>query len=161
MHFLRIAGVNRGLTIRKQDLDKDTAGLAYSGHTIPSVIGRAIDHDHVRAEYIMLLDGGEAEMHMRGDKWTGATSDYRKVDGLLHRAVFDAEREAMIRAIPAEELQSRSPADLVAEYGTPIMDRWQALLDPKQANTDGFDAHEKKAKAIVSLRAPFPFAPNA
>jgi hypothetical protein len=34
-------------------------------------------------------------------------------------------------------------------------------LTPKQANTDAFDAHEKKAKATVSLRAPFPFASNA
>ncbi len=32
---------------------------------------------------------------------------------------------------------------------------------PKQANIDAFDAHEKKAKATISLRAAFPFAASA
>jgi hypothetical protein len=35
------------------------------------------------------------------------------------------------------------------------------LLVPKQANTGALVAHEKKAKATVSLRTPFPFAASA
>jgi ATP-dependent Zn protease len=132
-HFLRIAGVNRGVTIRKEDVGDDAAGLAYHGRTIPSVRGRSVDHEAVRAECVMLLAGGEAEMHMRGDEMTGATRDYEKADELLHRAVFDAEREAVLRAIPAEELASRTPADLAAEYGSPVTDRWHALLDELRA----------------------------
>ena len=133
MHFLRIAGVSRGVTIRKEDVDGDYAGLAYHGRTIPSVRGRSVDREAVRAECIMLLAGGEAEMRLRGDDWTGGTSDIEKVDDLLNRAVFDAEHEAAIGAIPAEQLASRSPTDLAAEYGQPVIDRWRALVNELRA----------------------------
>jgi hypothetical protein len=34
-------------------------------------------------------------------------------------------------------------------------------LDPKQANIDAFDAHEKHTKSTISVGAAFPFAASA
>lgn len=128
-HFRPLAGKVTRLTIRKSDLPEGVVGQQQQGRIIPAVVGYAVDREQVRSICVVYLAGAQAEMRMRGDDLSGSGSDYRKLRELLEDAFFAAEDEAAIRAIPQDELTSRSPKDLYAEYAQPITDRYVAMLE--------------------------------
>jgi len=176
-HFFPLAGRTKSITIETGRLSEynagkhkinQAAGVHFSRATIPSIVGRSVDREHVHHQLLALLAGPAA-----GYLYAGYTKKRRKPskaqleEALQHedggddhtrvlRLLYDADpfdARDVVGQIPDHDRQHLSPEELMERYGAPAVQAEgdRVLAEMARYEREAFDFVASKWPHIQAL----------